>query len=108
MKSTGYSPRGLWNSTWIEEHQNDDAVWGLASKVSPVVAISSWTTTSHKWTILHRIAGKLFLGSRLATEVKVNLNPVLLAGWAGLVFNALNAVPTGKPPCSAPMDRQTW
>ena len=40
-------------------------------------------------------AGKLFLGDRLASQPMINLNPVLLAGWAGLVINALNSIPAG-------------
>ncbi len=40
-------------------------------------------------------AGKLFLGDRLASQPMVNLNPVALAGWAGLVINALNSIPAG-------------
>ena len=39
--------------------------------------------------------GKLFLGDRLASQPMVDLNPVLLAGWAGLVINALNSIPAG-------------
>ena len=41
------------------------------------------------------IAGKLFLGDRLASQPMVDLNPVALAGWAGLVINALNSIPAG-------------
>ena len=43
-------------------------------------------------------AGKLFLGERLASQPMVNLNPVALAGWAGLVINALNSIPAGAVP----------
>ena len=41
-------------------------------------------------------AGKLFLGAQLAGKQSLDLNPLLLAGWAGLVVNALNTIPLGE------------
>ncbi len=40
--------------------------------------------------------GRLVLGDRLLAE-SVNLSPVLTAGWAGLIVNALNCLPVGAP-----------
>ena len=41
-------------------------------------------------------AGKLFLGGQLTGSQSLDLNPLLLAGWAGLVVNALNMIPLGE------------
>ena len=41
-------------------------------------------------------AGKVFLGGQLAGKQSLSLNPLTLAGWAGLVVNALNAIPLGE------------
>ena len=38
------------------------------------------------------------LGDRLLAD-SVNLSPVLTAGWAGLIVNALNCLPVGGSPC---------
>ncbi len=40
-------------------------------------------------------AGQLFVGSKLAQGATVSLNPLLAAGWAGLLANALNCIPVG-------------
>lgn len=37
------------------------------------------------------------LGDRLLAD-SVNLSPVLTAGWAGLIVNALNCLPVGGSP----------
>ncbi|KAK9826124.1 hypothetical protein WJX81_006284 [Elliptochloris bilobata] len=44
--------------------------------------------------LLIGVLGRLVLGDRLLAE-SVNLSPVLIAGWAGLIVNALNCLPTG-------------
>ena len=40
------------------------------------------------------------LGDRLLAD-SVNLSPVLTAGWAGLIVNALNCLPVGGSPAPA-------
>ncbi|KAL3161454.1 hypothetical protein ABBQ32_010337 [Trebouxia sp. C0010 RCD-2024] len=40
--------------------------------------------------------GKLFLSGQLAAKQSLDLNPLTLAGWAGLVVNALNMIPLGE------------
>ena len=45
-------------------------------------------------------AGRLVLGDRLLAD-SVNLSPVLTAGWAGLIVNALNCLPVGGSPWQA-------
>ncbi|KAK9830008.1 hypothetical protein WJX72_009165 [[Myrmecia] bisecta] len=42
------------------------------------------------------LLGEAFLGGKLATQQTVSLSPLLLAGWAGLIANALNAIPVGE------------
>eukprot|EP00884_Botryococcus_braunii_P023262 jgi/Botrbrau1/961/Bobra.114_1s0005.1 len=41
------------------------------------------------------LLGQLFLGSKLAVGGSIELNPLLTAGWAGLIVNALNSIPVG-------------
>jgi hypothetical protein len=49
----------------------------------------------HTADICHVDAGELFLGDKLRLGGEINLNPLAAAGWAGLLVNALNAVPVG-------------
>ncbi|EIE22624.1 hypothetical protein COCSUDRAFT_63768 [Coccomyxa subellipsoidea C-169] len=45
--------------------------------------------------LLVGVLGQLFVGSKLAQGATVSLNPLLAAGWAGLLANALNCIPVG-------------
>ena len=40
--------------------------------------------------------GQLALGSKLAAGGPLPLNPLLAAGWAALLANALNCIPVGE------------
>ena len=51
-------------------------------------------------------AGQLFLGGKLAAGANVSLNPLLSAGWAGLLANALNCIPIGERAPSAHISQQ--
>lgn len=71
---------------------------GTTHKLPVFVRLSSQATL-----LLHRdlsgtccCAGKLFLGGKLASSQPLDLNPLTLAGWAGLVVNALNMIPLGE------------
>lgn len=50
-------------------------------------------TVKHTTRVQHK--GKLTLGDALAGSESLNLNPLLLAGWAALLVNALNSIPVG-------------
>ncbi len=47
---------------------------------------------------MHARAGRALLGGQLESGAPLDLNPLLLAGWAALVVNGLNAIPAGADP----------
>lgn len=54
---------------------------------------------------MHAHTGQLFLGGKLAAGANVSLNPLLSAGWAGLLANALNCIPVGEQLASLLLSR---
>eukprot|EP00850_Spirogloea_muscicola_P012402 SM000080S22917 [mRNA] locus=s80:116460:120020:+ [translate_table: standard] len=58
-------------------------------------AVAVDSSAFHDSFIIGGIA-KLLLGDRLAEGGKVDLNPVTLAAWTGLLINAINAIPVGE------------
>jgi hypothetical protein len=72
-----------------------DAAAVAATGVSEDVAVCIGKGESNKLVSGLRCAGQLFLGPKLARGATIALNPLLGAGWAGLLANALNCIPVG-------------
>lgn len=62
----------------------DSFLVGVLGAQRPLVCVSGTSDT-----------GKLVLGDALAGTAALNLNPLLLSGWAALLVNALNSIPVG-------------
>ncbi len=75
-------------------------VWGLAH--SQVVPLPEETgalepdAVNPKYSILLAVLSKLALGARLGANSAIDLHPVALAGFLGLVVTALNLMPVGQ------------
>ncbi|MDJ1174781.1 site-2 protease family protein [Roseofilum capinflatum] len=75
-------------------------LWGLS--LSDVITASENTSMFNfdslnpKATMLLAILTKLALGNQLTADMAVNLHPVAVAGFLGLVITALNLVPVGQ------------
>jgi membrane-associated protease RseP (regulator of RpoE activity) len=75
-------------------------LWGLAN--SEVVPISEKTgllnpnALNPKYSILLALLSKIALGSELTTKSALDLHPVAVAGFLGLIVTALNLMPVGQ------------
>ena len=67
----------------LAQHHTQGYMWG-ASSAGVVVRLLVYST------------GQLALGSKVAAGAPLPLNPLLAAGWAALLANALNCIPVGE------------
>lgn len=75
-------------------------IWGLAhSKVVPMPEQAQTldpNALNPKYSILLALLSKLTLGAGLTADKAIDLHPVALAGFLGLVVTALNLMPVGQ------------
>ena len=75
-------------------------IWGLAH--SSVVSLSNpsglltFESLNPRFSFLLTLLSKLALGSQMTPETSINLHPVAVAGYIGLVVTALNLMPVGQ------------
>ncbi|MGB7059196.1 MAG: site-2 protease family protein [Geitlerinemataceae cyanobacterium] len=75
-------------------------VWGIAH--SEVVALSnesgllSFDSLTPHFSLLLTLIGKLTLGKALTAQMAIDLHPVAIAGYLGLIVTAFNLMPVGQ------------
>jgi membrane-associated protease RseP (regulator of RpoE activity) len=75
-------------------------IWGLAH--SSVVSLSNpsglltFESLNPRFSFLLTLLSKLALGSQMTPETAIDLHPVAVAGYIGLVVTALNLMPVGQ------------
>lgn len=75
-------------------------IWGLAH--SNVVTLTEKTgllnpdAVNPKYSILLALLSKLALGSELTAKSAIDLHPIAVAGFLGLIVTALNLMPVGQ------------
>ena len=75
-------------------------IWGLAN--SSVVTLSeksnmlNFDSFNPRFSLLMTLLSKLTLGSALTANVAIDLHPVAVAGYLGVIVTALNLMPVGQ------------
>jgi membrane-associated protease RseP (regulator of RpoE activity) len=75
-------------------------IWGLAN--SSVVPLSdksnmlNFDSFNPRFSLLMTLLSKLTLGSALTSNVAIDLHPVAVAGYLGVIVTALNLMPVGQ------------
>ena len=74
-------------------------LWGLAhSEIVPIETanIFDFDALDPRFSFLFAILAKLALGSKLTAEMAINLHPVAVAGYLGLLITAVHLMPVGQ------------
>ena len=73
--------------------------WGLAhSEIVPVATgnIFAFEALDPRFSFLLALMAKLALGSQLTSGMAINLNPIAVAGYLGLLITAVHLMPVGQ------------
>jgi membrane-associated protease RseP (regulator of RpoE activity) len=75
-------------------------IWGLSlSEVVPLSdkpSIFNFSALDPRFSLLLSLFSKIALGDQLKPEMALNLHPIAVAGYLGLVITALNLMPIGQ------------
>jgi len=75
-------------------------IWGLYHSrivpLSPKSGMSNFESFNPDFSLLMTLLSKLTLGGALNTETAINLHPVAIAGYLGLIVTAFNLIPVGQ------------
>jgi len=76
--------------------------WGLdhssvvALPPKPGAGLLSFEALNPKYSLVLAGLGKLALGNQLVAAKAINLHPIAVAGWIGVLFSAFNLMPVGQ------------
>ncbi|OCQ91725.1 peptidase M50 [Oscillatoriales cyanobacterium USR001] len=75
-------------------------IWGLANStivpLSPQSGILNFNSFNPHFSLLLASLSKLTLGSALTADNAINLHPIAVAGYVGLMLTAINLMPVGQ------------
>jgi membrane-associated protease RseP (regulator of RpoE activity) len=75
-------------------------IWGLSlSEIAPLTDKASLLTfdaLNPRFSLLLTLLTKLAMGSKFVAETAINLHPLAVAGYLGLIITALNLMPIGS------------